>query len=162
MPVPEQTPNLVNREWVAFIKDEAITTLYQTYLRNFEVNNRQQREYSVIWFRQMWRTLNDIAGMNHNLSSAAEAIPNKYDTKRPPYGKILYESKRFYSRHNGKTYNVLIIDNFDYTLPYTDMYGGRNVTISESKKYSPQITIIKESQLRSIIRETLRRVLLTT
>ncbi len=62
MPVPAQTPNLANKEWIVFIKDRAFATLYEVYLRNFDAKNKYQKEYSIIWFRQMWYKLNEIAG----------------------------------------------------------------------------------------------------
>lgn len=157
MPVPAQTPNFTNAKWIVFIKDSAFSNLYETYIRNFDVDNKFQKEYSVIWFRQMWKKLNYLAAINHGLSVSLENIENAYNSRRPLYGQIQYETKMFYSRYDGKTYNVLIVDNFDFTIPYTDYYGGIRITLSENiSKF-----VLKESQLRSIIRDTIKRILFT-
>lgn len=160
MPVPAQFPNFTRQKWFVFIKDRAFSRLYDVYTRNFDGRNNYQKEYSVIWFRQIWNKLCELSRNNHPLSMGIEIIENTYDSKRPLYGRIQYETKLVYSRHDGNIYNILVIDGFDYTIPYTDVYGGKRVTLNENNKKSNKV-ILKESQLHTIIRETIRRILPT-
>lgn len=127
MPVPALSPNFTNQKWFVFINDGAFATLYDVYIRNFDVWNNFQKEYSIIWFRQIWNKLCELSGNNHTLSVGIANIENAYNSKRPLYGKIQYEAAMIYSRHDGNTYNIPVIDDSDYTIPYMDVYGGRFV-----------------------------------
>lgn len=69
-----QAPNLINNKCIVFIKDDAFNTLYDVFNRNFTSRNRKLREYSLIWFRQMWRKLNDLAGLPHVPTVSIEDI----------------------------------------------------------------------------------------
>ena len=145
--------NLANDKWVVFIKDDAFETLYAIYSKNFEANNFKRREYSVIWFRQIWKKLNYIAGLRNLPSVFVLNIENAYNHRKPLYGSIQFETKKFYSRLDGKYYNVLIIDSVNYIIPYTDIYGGSRVTLREK-------TIrLTESDLRRMIRECINEAL---
>ena len=163
MQVHAQIPNLVNIYWIVYIKDNAFATLYDVYLRNFDVNDRQRKEYSVLWFRQIWRTLNDLAGRNHPLTLALEDIENAYNPLMPPYGNIQFEAKVIYSRSDGKYYYILIIDNFNYTLPYFDNYGGKKVIIESKQQNTMNNTKTRirltESQLHQVITESVKQIL---
>ena len=44
MPVPAQILNAPDKNWIVFIKDEAFDTLYDVYIRNFDVQNKQRKE----------------------------------------------------------------------------------------------------------------------
>jgi len=163
MPVPAQTPHLVNNVWIVFIKDSAFSMVYDVYLRNFDVNDRQRKEYSVLWFRQMWKKLNDLAGTTHPLTLSIEDIENSYNPSRPLYGKLQFEAKIIYSRNDGKYYHILVVDSFNYTLPYTDYYGGKRVII-ENKQYNTMKNTrnkvrLTESQLHNVIKESVRKML---
>ena len=158
MAVPAQFPNFINPQWVVFIKDNAFSTLYDVYIRNFDAKSSYQKEYSVIWFRQIWHTLCALARQNHSMSMGVEDIENNYNPQRPLYGKILYETKRIYSHHDGNIYNLLIVDDFNYTIPYIDVYGGKRVRLSENTTDNDKI-ILTETQLRSIIQDCISKVL---
>ena len=143
--------NLVNNECIVFIKSEAFDVLYNIYIKNFEVSNPKRREYSVIWFRQMWRKLNYIAGISYVSSFSILDIENAYNPKRPLYGRLQFETKNIFSRHNGKYYRVIIVDSFNFRLPYTDIYGGSRVTLKENINIA-NIIRLTECDLRHIIR----------
>lgn len=96
MPVPAQTPKLTNTEWLVFISDNAFNTIYDVYLRNFESYNRKIKEYSVLWFRQIWRTINYLASMQHKSTTNIYNIENTYNSTNPSYGKIQFETKIFF------------------------------------------------------------------
>lgn len=165
MPIPAQTPHLVNNAWIVFIKDSAFSMIYDIYLRNFDVNDRQRKEYSVLWFRQMWKKLNDLAGTTHPLALSIEDIDNSYNPSRPLYGKLQFEPKIIYSMNDGKYYHILVVDSFNYTLPYTDYYGGKRVIIENKRnntntmKNTLNRVRLTESQLHNVIKESVRQVL---
>ena len=158
MTVPAQFPNFTRQKWIVFINDRAFSTLYDVYLRNFDVRNKHKKEYSVIWFRQMWNMLCELSRNNHTLSMSVENIENTYNPRRPLYGNIQYEAKKVYSRHDGNTYDIIVIDDFNYTIPYTDVYAGKRVTLRENTN-KPNKVVLTESQLISIIRETIKGLL---
>lgn len=151
-------PNLVNKEWLVFINRDAFDTLYKVYLKNFEAKNQKRREYSVIWFRQIWRKLNYIAGISHLPSVSVLNIDNAYNPRRPLYGSLRFETKSIYSRHDGKYYNVLIADSFNFRIPYTDIYGGSRIILRENKI----LQRLTESAIVDMVRESVERILGTS
>lgn len=151
-------PNLVNKEWLVFINRDAFDTLYKVYLKNFEAKNQKRREYSVIWFRQIWRKLNYIAGISHLPSVSVLNIDNAYNPRRPLYGSLRFETKSIYSRHDGKYYNALIVDSFNLRIPYTDIYGGSRIILRENKI----LQRLTESAIVDMVQESVERILGTS
>ena len=155
-------PDLANDKWLVFVKRDAFDALYNIYLKNFESRNLKKREYSVIWFRQMWGKLNYIAGMKNLPPFSILDIENIYNSKRPLYGRLQFEAKTVFSKYDGKYYKIIVVDSFNFRIPYTDIYGGRRVTLTESTKLPPTqkiITRLTESDLSNIVKKAINKVL---
>ena len=160
MPIPVQHPNTVNTAWKVYIRTSPFVNLYNIYHRNFESPNREIREYSVIWFRQIWRCINELAGSDLSYGKGIYDVRNDYNPKNPIYGQILYETKKVYNRYDGKYYKILAILHFDFVIPYADNYGGRIVNITENKQYNTMNNTKKrirftESDLHRLIKEAI-------
>ena len=163
MPIPVQHPNTVNTAWNVYIRTSPFVNLYNIYHRNFESPNREIREYSVIWFRQIWRCINELAGSDLSYGKGIYDVRNDYNPKNPIYGQILYETKKVYNRYDGKYYKILAILHFDFVIPYADNYGGRIVNITENKQYNTMNNTKKrirltESKLHRIIKEAINEL----